>query len=46
MGVLIINNRTTPLEHTAAFAKGEGLNVFYWYQMFALDLVVEEAQKC
>ena len=25
MGVLIINNRTTPLEHTAAFAKGGGL---------------------
>ena len=43
MGVLIINNRNTPLERTAALAKGD-LNVFYWYQMFAQDSVVDEAQ--
>ena len=42
MGVLIINNRTTALERTAALAKGVGgLNAFYWYQMFALDSAVD-----
>ena len=30
----INNNRTTALERTAAKATG-GLNVFYWYQIFA-----------
>ena len=33
----IINNRTTALERTAAYAT-EGLNAFYRYQIFALDL--------
>ena len=46
MGVLIINNRTITLERTAALAKGGGLNALYWYQMFALDSAVDEAQKC
>ena len=35
----IINNRTTALERTAAYAT-EGLNAFYWYQIFALDLLL------
>ena len=39
MGVLINNKRTTALECTAA------LNTFYWYQMFALDSAVDEAQN-
>ena len=38
------NNRTTALEWTAAKATG-GLNAFYWYQIFALDSAVVEAQK-
>ena len=25
---------------------GGGLNAFYWYQIFALDSAVVEAQKC
>ena len=40
----ITNNRTTALEWTAAKATG-GLNAFYWYQIFALDSAVVEAQK-
>ena len=35
---------TTVLECTAAKATG-GLIVFYWYQIFALDSAVVEAQK-
>ena len=49
MEVLIINNRTTPLERTAALAKGGGgggLKCIYWYQMLALDSAVDKAQKC
>ena len=46
MGVLINNNRTTALERTAAKVKGGGvLNAFYWYQIYALDSAVDEAQK-
>ena len=41
----INNNRTTAFEQTAAKATG-GLNAFYWYQIFALDSAVVEAQKC
>ena len=46
IGVLINNNRTTALERTTALAGGGGggLNAFYWYQMFALDSAVDEAQ--
>ena len=40
----IFNNRTTALERKAAKASG-GLNVFYWYQIFALDSAVVEAHK-
>ena len=36
----INTNRTTALERTAAT---RGLNVFYWYQIFALDSTVVEA---
>ena len=41
-------NRTTALERTAAWATGGGggLNAFYWYQIFAPDSAVVEAQKC
>ena len=45
MGVLINNNRTTPLDGTAAKVKGRVLNAFYWYQIFALDSAVDDAQK-
>ena len=41
----INNNRTTALEWTAVKAVG-GINAFYWYQIFALDSAVGEAQKC
>ena len=41
----INNNITTALEWKAAKATG-GLNVFHWYQIFALDSAVVEAQKC
>ena len=44
----IDNTRTTALEPmwTAAKATGEeGLNVFYWYQIFAPDAPVFEAQN-
>ena len=42
----INNNRTTASERTAAKATGGGgLNAFYWYQIFALDSAVVEAQK-
>ena len=34
------NNRTTALERTAAEATAD-LNAFYWYQIFALDSVVD-----
>ena len=44
MGVTIKNKRTTTLERTAAKAPG-GINAFYWYQIFALDSAVVEAQK-
>ena len=49
IGVLINNKRTTALERTTALAGGGGgggggLNAFYWYQMFALDSAVDEAQ--
>ena len=40
----INNNGTAALELTTAKATG-GLNAFYWYQIFALDLAVVEAQK-
>ena len=43
----INNNRTIALERTAAKATGGGgggLNAFYWYQIFALDSAVVEAQ--
>ena len=40
----INNNRTTALERTAAKATG-CLNAFYWYQVFALDSTVVEAQQ-
>ena len=39
------NNGTTALEWTAAKVTG-GLNAFYWFQIFALDSDVVEAQKC
>ena len=43
----INNNRTTALEQTSAYIMPlEGLNVFYWYQIFALDSVVVKPQKC
>ena len=47
MGVTIKNNSTTALEWTAAKATGGGggLNVFYWYQIIAIDSAVVEAQK-
>ena len=42
----INNNRTIALEQTAALATGGGgSNAFYWYQIFALDSAVIEAQK-
>ena len=41
----ISNNRTTALERTAAKAT-KGLNVIYWYQIFAQDSAVVEAEKC
>ena len=45
----INNNRATTLERTAALATevggGGGLTAFYWYQIFALDSTVVEAQK-
>ena len=41
----IKNNRTTALKRAAA--KGIwGLKCIYWYQIFALDSAVVEAQKC
>ena len=46
-----INNETTASERTAAKATAEGvgggggLNAFFWYQIFALDFAVVEAQK-
>ena len=43
MGTTINNIRTNATEWTAAKAN-EGLNAFYWYQIFALDSVVVEAQ--
>ena len=45
MGVTINKNRITTLEQTAVKATW-GLNAFYWYQIFALDSAVHEAQKC
>ena len=39
------NNRATASEQTAAYAAWD-LNAFYWYQIFALDSAVLEAQKC
>ena len=45
MGETINNSRATTLERTAAQATG-GLNAFYWYQIFAIDSAVVEAQKC
>ena len=48
-GVTINKKSTTteplPLEQTAAEATGGGLNAFYWYQIFALDTAVVEAQE-
>ena len=43
----INNNRTTTLERTAAKATGGGGGgkCIYWYQIFALDSAVVEAQK-
>ena len=43
MGVTI-NKKSTALERTAALATG-GVNVFYWYQIFALDSAVVEVQE-
>ena len=40
----INNTRSKALERTAAKTTG-GLNAFYWYQIFALDSAVVEAQK-
>ena len=40
----INNNRTTSLRTDSRFSHW-GLNVFYWYQIFALDSDVVEAQK-
>ena len=37
-------NRTTAFERTAAKAYG-GIKEFYWYQIFALDSAVVEAQE-
>ena len=49
MGVTISNESTTadPLPYNGQQPKplGEGLNVFYWYQIFALDSAVLEAQN-
>ena len=42
MGVTI-NNESTTAEPTATKAT-EGLNAFYWFQIFALDSSVIEAQ--
>ena len=46
----IISTTEPPfLERTAALATwggGGGLNVFYWYQIFTLDLVVVKTQNC
>ena len=41
----INHNRTTTLEQKPAKTTG-GLNEFYWYQIFALDSDVVEAQNC
>ena len=44
----INSNITTALERTAVKAtggRGGGLNAYYWYQIFALDSVVVEAQN-
>ena len=47
----IISTTEPPfLERTAALATlgggGGGLNVFYWCQIFTLDLVVVKTQNC
>ena len=45
-----LNNRSTAIEQPPL--KGEqpkppqGLNAFYWYQIFALDSVVVKTQNC